>query len=120
MGRGITLTHQFLSKDYCTNMTSKNQIKISQAELKTIYGDDYSMFEEKIIPNVFCPHGNELTTTIVDYQIYINELDDVTLKGKCVKCGKPVARYLETGTVEKYKRRAQRVKKNLKKVGFEI
>lgn len=101
-------------------MTTKKQIKISLADLKTIYGDDYKTFEEKIIHNVFCPHGGQLTTTIVDYQAYLNELDDVILKGRCIKCGKQVARYIETGEVEKYRGRVQEIRKNLKKAGFEI
>lgn len=36
---------------------------------------------------------------IVDYEenIFVNDLFDVILEGKCSECGKAVGRYLETG-----------------------
>ncbi len=96
-------------------MSNKKQIKISKNDLKQIFSSDYHDFEEKIIPNAYCPHGDQLTTTIVDYQVFINHLDDVILKGKCVKCGKPIARYLETGEVEKYWQEVRKIRSKILK-----
>lgn len=47
--------------------------------------------------NVFCPDCIE--PKIVDYEesIFVNDLFDIILKGKCSECGKPVGRYIETG-----------------------
>lgn len=94
-------------------MSDKKQVKISTDDLKQIYGSDYQTFLERIIPNAYCPHGQELATTIVDYQAYINHLDDVILEGKCIKCGKAIARYCETGEVERYQRKVQKVRENI-------
>ena len=57
---------------------------------------------------IFCPECDK--PKIVDYKenIYVNDLFDVILEGKCDECGKKVARYIETGehdeNVEKLKK----------------
>jgi len=50
--------------------------------------------------SVCCPNCKH--PKIVDYEndIYVNDLFDVILRGKCCKCGKPVSRYIETGEDE--------------------
>ena len=54
--------------------------------------------ELKILTDfVFCPDCDK--SKIIDYEnsIYVNDLFDMILEGKCDKCGKKVARYIETG-----------------------
>ena len=97
-------------------MSNKKQIKITKEDLVAIYGSDYRLFEEKIIPNCYC--GSCHISTIVNYEVYLNDLDDIILKGFCAKCGKPVNRYLETGEVEKFQKMIIKVKGNLEKAGF--
>ncbi|MDQ0965933.1 DNA polymerase II large subunit [Flavobacterium sp. W4I14] len=36
-------------------------------------------------------------STITNYKPYLNKLNDIILKGFCLKCGGPVNRYIETG-----------------------
>lgn len=89
----------------------KKNVKINQADLQFIYGDDYSFFKSKIISNCFCTTcpNSKYDSTIVDYAIFVNELNDLILKGKCAKCGNKIARYLETGEVEEYAERIMSV-----------
>ncbi|MFC1478748.1 hypothetical protein ACFL57_04745 [Candidatus Margulisiibacteriota bacterium] len=88
-------------------------IKISEDDLKTIFGSEWDLFLEKIIPNVFCNRCNQPNnnTTIIDYTAELNDLNDVILKGKCVKCHSPVARYVETGEMPQCKRAIAKVRK---------
>jgi len=102
-------------------MSNKKQIKISKEGLVAIYGADYHFFEEKIVPNCRCAKCNtSYTSTIIDYKIFLNDLDDIILEGFCEKCGSRINRYLETDEVIKYQERIRKVKKNLEKVIFEI
>ena len=82
---------------------NKNNIKITQKDLQEIYGKDWKFFQEKIIPNCYCHTcKGPYNATIIDYEISLNDINDVILKGKCKKCGNPVNRYLETGEVYDY------------------
>ena len=96
----------------------KKNIKITEEDLKFIHGKDYVLFQEKILPNCFCGKccfgSGGQTIKIVNYEIFINDLNDVELQGFCAECGGKVGRYLETEEVKEY---AERVKKIRKKYG---
>lgn len=77
--------------------------KISEEDLKIIHGDDYNIFVEKIIPNCWCGKCHDPNfSTIINYEIFLDEDSDVLLSGFCKKCGSRVNRHLEVGEVEKY------------------
>lgn len=93
-------------------MTNKKQIEITKEDLICIHGNDYQLFEEKIIPNCYCAKCNShYQSTIVNYKIFLNDLNDVILRGFCGKCSNPINRYLETSEVEKYQERIEKVRK---------
>ncbi len=81
----------------------EKETQITEDQIKTILGDEFNIFMEKIIPNCFC--GDCGVTTIIDYEIYVNDLYDVVLRGKCEKCKGVVARCVETGEDEECVRR---------------
>lgn len=88
---------------------NKNDLKITQEDLKKIYGRDCEFFQKKILNNCYC--GNckgPYNATITDYEIFLNDLNDILLRGKCKICGGPVGRYVETGEVPIY---AEAIKK---------
>jgi predicted house-cleaning noncanonical NTP pyrophosphatase (MazG superfamily) len=49
-------------------------------------------WKETVLNNVFC--SNCKLTSIVDYAV-VNDSHGIVLRGKCSKCGKTVARYVE-------------------------
>lgn len=102
-------------------MSNKKQVEITKQNLVAIYGKDYYLFEEKIIPNCYC-HTCKMPyqSTIVNYEIFLNDLNDIILKGFCAKCGNPVNRYLETGEAPEYQKRIKSIRENLAKVGFKV
>ena len=82
----------------------KKQVKITIDNLKEIYGEEFAEFEEKILPNCYCGKcGDEMT--IVSFEIFLNDLNDVILRGFCTKYGHPVNRYVETGEVPEFEKR---------------
>ena len=95
-------------------MSNKKQIKITKEDLLNIYGDDYHFFEEKIISNCYCGKCNSpYNSTIINYEIFLHQSNDVILKGFCKKCRNPVNRYLELGEVDKYKKEIEKIRENI-------
>ncbi len=83
----------------------KKEIKITNEDLKFILDGDSALFEEKIIPNCYCYNcKGPYDATITNYEIYLNDLNDIILRGFCENCGNPVNRYMETGEVDKYQK----------------
>ncbi len=92
-------------------MSNKKQIKITKDDLITIYGSDYRLFEKKIISNCYCGKCNsKYQSTIINYEIFLNDLNDIILEGYCARCGSPVNRYLETGDMLKFQKRINKTK----------
>ena len=92
-------------------MPNKKEIEIYEDDLRMIYGNDYKLFKEKIIPNCYCKNCNShYQSIIVNYKIFLNDLNDIILKGFCEKCGSLVNRYVETGEVEEYQERIEKVR----------
>jgi hypothetical protein len=71
-------------------------IKIDLEDVQLIMGKDFYRFGG-LVDNVFCGKCTEHVTTVVNYEIYLDDLNDIVLKGKCKRCDKPVARVIETG-----------------------
>ena len=92
----------------------KKEIKITSEDLIFIYGSDHAFFKEKIIPNcfcTFCPPPAKFNSTIVGYDIFLNENNSIILRGFCSTCKNPMSRYLETGAFAEYAERIWEVRK---------
>lgn len=113
----LTIGKERINKDLKNLMKNKKQIKITEDDLKFIYGDGYGFFQSKILSNCCCGACPEskYDSTIVNYEIFLDDLNDIILKGFCAKCGGKIGRYLETGEVEKYLPRIKKVKKRASK-----
>ena len=88
-------------------MYKRKDFKITQEQLEYILGDEWKFFKTKILNNCLCYNckNDKGNSTIVNYEIYINYLNDTIFKGFCKKCNNPIARYTETGEDAKmYKR----------------
>lgn len=90
---------------------NKKEIELSQEQLKVVIGKDWQRFTEKLLNNCHCPcTGGGYDATIIDYRIFLNDLNDVILRGKCKNCGKELNRYLETGENVNYLDRIKSLK----------
>lgn len=84
------------------SVDKKQKLSITMGDFRRIIGTEWEFYEHKIFTNCLCRNcDSNYQSTIVDYTIEINHLDDTILRGKCAKCGSPVNRYLETGENEK-------------------
>ncbi|MBL4862826.1 MAG: hypothetical protein JKY09_07415 [Crocinitomicaceae bacterium] len=75
----------------------KKEIEITDFELNRIF--EVSPVKLGLfLENIFCPNcKNPELKKLVDYKIYIDELNDTILKGKCAGCSELAIRYIETG-----------------------
>jgi len=89
------------------------KLEIDQESLKNIFIEDYKdFFLSKTVNNCYCSKcNNKYSSVIINYQIYLNDLDDILLEGYCAKCNSQIGRYIETGEVEKYKKMIIKVRK---------
>ncbi len=98
-----------------------NEVEINEDDFKVIFADEYNDFCEKIIPNCFCSHCRGKYSSpeysgsiIVNYRSFINDLNDVILRGFCSLCGNKIGRYVETGEMENTAKMAGQIKNKYK------
>jgi len=93
---------------------SRKEIEINLEDVELIMGENIH-FLNKCIENCFCRNCNPSLTTITNYRFYLNELEDIILKGECIKCSSPVARYIETGENKESAGMAKHIREIVKK-----
>jgi len=67
-------------------------------DVKFIYGDRTDDFFNYAVKNVFCVNCRQsYNSEIVNYSIFLNDLNDLVQSGFCKECGHTAGRYIETG-----------------------
>ncbi|WP_025146273.1 hypothetical protein [Pedobacter jeongneungensis] len=73
----------------------EKEIEIEDYDIEIIMMEQYEHLNI-ILENSYCTTCKK-TSTITNYKSYLNNLNDIILRGFCLKCGGPVNRYIETG-----------------------
>jgi hypothetical protein len=72
-------------------------IKITMEDVAFIFNDKPDDFYG-ILSNCFCAHcKNKYQSTITNYELFLNHLYDIEVKGSCLECNNSIGRYIETG-----------------------
>lgn len=74
----------------------EDEIEIGPFQLQVMFGPSWKEDLEIAVNSIFCDCGAQ-TKRLVDYKSYLNDLNDVILKGLCNSCNTIAARYIETG-----------------------
>ena len=90
-----------------------DDIEINEFEFKLVMGDSWEHLNI-YIESIFCTCSAS-NKKIIDYKIYLTELNDVILKGKCRECKTIAARHIETEEKDENFIGASRIKE-IKKV----
>ena len=100
----------------------KGQIKIGLQNLRTILGKDFHMFEVETLSNCWCYKCNTKKgrSKIVNFLIFLNDLNDISLRGFCAVCGSRIDQYVEIGEAEKYEEAINKIRRDLKKLHCSI
>jgi len=83
----------------------KKETRINKADFQKLLGDGWTDYS-KILNNCYCSKcKTPYESTIVNYDVFINERYDAILKGDCKDCGGKINRYTETGEDPMYRER---------------
>lgn len=85
-------------------------IEINLEDIELIMGDSFSFFPT-ILNNCFCAKCENHQTSIINYKAFLNNLQDISLKGECKRCGQQVGRYIETGESKESAEAANHIRK---------
>ena len=88
-----------------------SEIPITEEDLRHIVQDEFPIILSLALHHAYCGTCfGQHEVEMVDYQIKLNDLNDVLFQGTCNTCGGRMARYVETGERESFARRAEAVK----------
>lgn len=85
-----------------------NDIELNDFELRLVLDESWQHID-LFLKSIFCTCTAE-NKKLVDYKAYLNNLNDVVLKGNCNGCMNIAARYLETGDNLNSKAAAERIR----------
>jgi len=79
-------------------MSKRNKsIPITIEDVEFVFNDRIEEFHS-ITTHCFCRHcNNGYESSIVNYTISLNTLNDIVLDGYCSDCNTKISRYIETG-----------------------
>lgn len=89
--------------------SKESEIELNEIELRIILGEEASSILRLFQKNIFCTCDNE-SVELVNYKPYLNDINDVFLKGYCSGCNNPANRYIETGEVKECCEAIDRIK----------
>lgn len=85
-----------LAKKRTKHIIHNDEVEIGPFQLRLMFGDRYEEDICVFTHSFFCDCGVE-NKKLIDYKSYINNLNDVILRGRCSSCMEIATRYIETG-----------------------
>ena len=99
-----------LAKKRTKHIIHDDEVEIGPLQLRSMFGHSCAEDIEIAINSIFCDCGVE-HKQLINYKSYINDLNDVILKGWCSSCKTIAARYIETGERKGVERIAGKIRK---------
>lgn len=93
-----------------------DEIEIDIEDVKIIMSDEFDKLH-LCLETTFCGECTDHSTTIENYKIYLDKLDDLIFVGQCIKCKGPVTRVVETGETKETAEVARHIKMIKKEYG---
>lgn len=84
-------------------------IELNQWEFQLIMGEAWDD-REIFINNFFCDCKSP-NRQLIDFKVYLNDINDIVINGICSGCKTIAARYIETGENAKSIEAAERIRK---------
>ena len=76
-----------------------DQIEVNIDDVKIILGTEFDKLH-LFLETTFCGECAESNTTIENYRIYVDRLDDLIFVGQCYRCKGQAVRVVEVGETE--------------------
>ena len=91
----------------------RGDVSITEDELMLIVEDEFDQIIGLAKYNSFCSNCYGRTKIeMIEYDLSLNELNDVVFRGKCKSCGKNIVRYVGIGENTRFRNRAEILKRN--------
>lgn len=85
-----------MAKKRTKHIIHDDEVEIGPFQLQQLFGDTWKTDLELALHTIFCDCMAE-QKRLIDYKSYLNDLNDVILKGWCSNCKTKASRYIETG-----------------------
>lgn len=99
-----------MSKKRTKNSSREVELEIGPLQLQSMFGQTYAEDIEIAVNSIYCGCGSE-SKHLINYKSFINDLNDVILKGSCSSCNTIAARYIEIGEREGIVEIADKIRK---------
>ncbi|MDX1941800.1 MAG: hypothetical protein SFU99_14665 [Saprospiraceae bacterium] len=98
-------------------MRKEKEIPITEEDLQYIVADEFEQIMDLALHNSFCSKClGKHPVEMIDYHLFLNDLNDVVFKGKCKSCEGNIARYVEIGEQGKFRMRTEVVKERKRRL----
>ncbi|MCK5443267.1 MAG: hypothetical protein KAJ23_15385 [Maribacter sp.] len=99
-----------MAKKRTEHIIHDDEIEIGPFQLQLMFRESWESDIQLFTHSFFCDCNAE-KRELADYKSYINNLNDVILKGRCSVCNTIAARYIETGERSGIEKIADKIRK---------
>lgn len=85
-----------MAKKRTNHIIHDDEVEIGPLQLQLMFGQSWKDDINIAVNSMFCDCGAQ-NRKLINYKSYLNNLNDVVLKGWCSSCKTNAARYIETG-----------------------
>lgn len=85
-----------MAKKRTEHIIHEDEIEIGPLQLQLMFGQSCKDNIDIAVNSIFCDCGAQ-NRKLINYKSYLNDLNDVILKGWCSSCKTVASRYIETG-----------------------
>ncbi|MCT4601754.1 MAG: hypothetical protein N4A59_02465 [Marinifilum sp.] len=92
-----------------------SEIKLNVFQLNILLNEEEKAAYDHIVQEgTYCVHCKEMCEEGVDVkENFLNEMNDILIKGKCKKCNGRVSRFIEYGEFDEFREKALRFRKSI-------
>jgi len=96
-------------------MEKMKEIELNQFQLNVLLDEEEKAAYNYIVQEgTFCVHCKDMCTKGVDVkENFLNDMNDILIKGKCKKCSGNVSRFIEYGEFEEFRIKAAKFRKSI-------
>jgi len=99
-----------VAKKRTQHIIHEDEVELGRLQLQLMFGPTWKRDIELAIDSIFCDCGFD-NKKLINYNSYLNDINDVILRGKCSSCKTIAARYIETGERKGIEKIADRIRK---------
>lgn len=103
-----------MAKKRSEHIIHGDEVELGTLQLQAMFGTSWKEDILIAVNSIFCDCGAQ-QKQLINYKAYLNDLNDVILKGWCSSCHTIAARYIETGERKGIEKIANKIRKLNKK-----